>query len=98
MAEPSHVGLRDLPQFTVQVIQGDRTELVGIFDRLQFVKPGRAWLYRARGRSFDGDLVSVNSGDRTALIEVFPGWLPPLLDRTRPRGLTIAASVLNVVT
>jgi hypothetical protein len=76
MSEHGHVGLSDLPQFTIQAVRREGTELSGVFDQLRSVQNGRAWLYRPHGESLESELVSVNADTRVAVMQVPRESLP----------------------
>jgi hypothetical protein len=56
-----HVGLVNLPRFTIVGVDVKEADaiLMGVFDHLQAVKVGRAWLYRPNEGSLEGDKIAV---------------------------------------
>jgi hypothetical protein len=79
MDERPHVGLVNLPRFTIVSVdvKGADAILMGVFDHLQATKLGRAWLYRPDQGSLDGDLTSIDPETRAARIVVDSAGLPP---------------------
>ena len=72
------MGLEQLPQFTItSVAVGERdVALTGVFDHLDGVREGRAWLYRPHDQSIEGDLTWVDGTTLEAGISVDPQGLP----------------------
>lgn len=79
MDERPHVGLVDLPRFTIVSVDVNGVDaiLMGLFDHLHATKVGRAWLYRPDERSLEGDLTSIDPETRAARIVVDGTGLPP---------------------
>lgn len=78
MAERTHFGLDDLVQFTIKDIEvGDSDAvLMGLFDRFEGVRVGRAWLYRANDASMEGEVISLDPTSSTARMVVSRIGLP----------------------
>lgn len=78
MANETHVGISDLPHFTITSVAAEERDvfLGGVFNHLKGVKQGRAWLYRPNDQSLEGDLASLDTATRAGQITVAREGLP----------------------